>query len=204
MIPVLPLAYLPPVEYIAWLLQQKTVYFNSSDHFQKQTYRNRCVILGANGILKLSIPIVHQSGKAHQKGTEVSIFNEVSWQKQHWKSISIAYRSAPFFEFYEDDLKPHYETLNPNLWDWNFELLEKIMHMLNLPLSFKVVNFNPQQHNRMEHLLNAKVIPQKDFPSYTQVFSDRLGFHSNLSIIDLLFNLGPQSESYLRAIPTVI
>lgn len=204
MIPVLPLAYLPPVEYMAWLLQQKTVYFNNTDHFQKQTYRNRCVILGANGTLKLSVPIVHQSGKTHQKENEVCIFNEVRWQKQHWKSISIAYRSAPFFEFYEDDLKPHFETPSQNLWDWNFLLLEKITHLLDLSLSYKFVNFKPGQHKRMEHLLNAKVKHPKDFPSYTQVFSDRLGFKSNLSVIDLLFNLGPQSESYLRAIPTII
>ncbi len=200
MIPVLSPAYLPPVAYVAWLLQQKSVCFNTTDHFQKQTYRNRCVILGANSTLKLSVPIVHQTGKSHQKEKEVRIFNEVAWQKLHWKSISIAYRSAPFFEFYEDDLKSHFETSYDHLWEWNIQLLEKIMHLLNVPFSYSLVAFDPKQHQRMEYLLNAKSKTSKDLPPYTQVFSDRVGFQSNLSIVDLIFNLGPQSESYLSAI----
>ena len=200
MIPVISPAYLPPIEYVAWLLQQETLYFNTTDHFQKQTYRNRCEILGANGVLKLSIPITHQAQKTHQNEIEVIPFNSVPWQKQHWKSLSIAYRSAPFFEFYEYDLKPLFETQPHKLWDWNLLLIDKILSLLNLPFSYEVVSFDPEQHKRMEYLLNAKVQRPTLFPSYRQVFSDRLGFQANLSIVDLLFNLGPESEAYLNKI----
>ena len=87
MISLISPAYLPPINYVAWLQHQEKIYFNTADHYQKQTFRNRCEILDANGILKLSIPIKHKSKKIHQKEKSVEIHNEVPWQKQHWNCL---------------------------------------------------------------------------------------------------------------------
>lgn len=202
MISLLSPAYLPPIKYVAWLQHQEKVYFNTSDHYQKQTFRNRCEILGANGVLKLSIPIKHQSKKIHQKEKSVEIHNEVPWQKQHWKSISIAYRSAPFFEFYEPELLPYFETPQLRLWDWNIALMEKILSLIELPFTYELMDFDSQSHLRMEPLLDAKTKEVSNLPEYKQVFSEKFSFQGNLSIVDLLFNLGPQCEAYLKKIPT--
>ncbi|MDA9852300.1 WbqC family protein, partial [Flavobacteriaceae bacterium] len=104
MIPIVCPAYLPNVQYCNWILQQQQIHFTGSTTYQKQTFRNRSEIYGANGKLKLTVPIRHTHGIQKSLDQEVSIAYDTDWQKQHWKSICAAYRSAPYFEFYEADL----------------------------------------------------------------------------------------------------
>ena len=191
-------AYLPNIHYCSWIIAQKQAYFVRDTHFQKQTYRNRTEIYGANGKLKLTLPIVHNKSKSHQKEGEVQIANTTAWQKQHWKSISSAYRSSPYFEFYEADLISFYKEEVTHLMQFNLNLLNKIMELIEFSMSYKIVKWKKDNHQRMDDLVNAKKSLLINFEPYRQVFEEKNGFIPNLSIIDLLFNLGPDTLSYLQ------
>ncbi len=198
MIPVVCPAYLPNVFYCSWILTQTKVFFITDSYYQKQTIRNRSKIYGANGKLNITIPLEHTKKQIHQKDIEVCIANEISWQKQHWKSICLAYRSSPYFEFYERDLAPFYEKKITHLMHFNLEILLKILELIEAPLSYELVQWNGNKHKRMETLIDAKEkIEWKNEP-YTQVFDNKYGFLSNLSILDVIFNLGPDSSAYLK------
>jgi len=191
-------AYLPNIHYCSWIIAQKQPYFVRDTHYQKQTYRNRTEIYGANGKLKLTLPIVHNKSKSHQKEEEVQIAKTTAWQKKHWKSICSAYRSSPYFEFYEADLISFYKEEVTNLMQFNLDLLNKIMELIEFSISYKIVEWKKDNHRRMDDLVNAKKSVQINFVPYRQVFGEKNGFIPNLSIIDLLFNLGPATLNYLQ------
>ena len=191
-------AYLPNIRYCSWIIAQKQAYFVRDTHFQKQTYRNRTEIYGANGKLKLTLPIVHNKSKSHQKEGEVQIANTTAWQKQHWKSISSAYRSSPYFEFYEADLISFYKEEVTHLMQFNLNLINKIMELIEFSMYYKIVKWKKDNHQRMDDLVNAKKSLLINFEPYRQVFEEKNGLIPNLSIIDLLFNLGPDTLSYLQ------
>ena len=198
MIPVVCPAYLPNVFYCSWILNQTKVFFITDSYYQKQTIRNRSEIYGANGKLNITIPLEHTKKQIHRKDIDVCIANEISWQKQHWKSICLAYRSSPFFEFYERDLAPFYEKKITHLMHFNLQILLKILELIEAPLSYELVQWNGNKYKRMETLIDAKKkIKWKNEP-YTQVFDNKYGFLSNLSILDVIFNLGPDSSAYLK------
>lgn len=172
------------------------------DNFQKQTYRNRLYIYGANGRQSLIVPIKH-CGTNRQKYKDVKIENSFHWQKQHWKSLQTAYRTSPFFEFYEDDIAPFFKEKHDFLMDMNFKAMELIAECLQLELTFeKTTVFEKQlqvtEMRDLRFLVEAK--KEKDFPfeHYTQVFENKHGFIKNLSILDLLFNEGPNTVDYLE------
>ncbi|MDA0985413.1 MAG: WbqC family protein, partial [Bacteroidetes bacterium] len=148
MIPTLCPAYLPNVRYFAWMLAQDKVFFVNNTHFQKQTYRNRTEICGSNGILKLTLPTVH-SKEAHQKENEVLISDTIPWQKQHWRSICTAYRSSPYFEFYEQDLEPFYNNPSQLLFDFNLKILLQLLDLIESPISFEIIAFDKKKHERL-------------------------------------------------------
>ena len=198
MTPVVCPAYLPNIVYCSWLLVQNKVFFGEDTHFQKQTFRNRTEICGPNGRLKLTIPIVHSKSEKHQKENEVLIANTTDWQKHHWKSICTAYRSSPFFEFYEADLAHFYEKKATHLMDFNLALIQKTMELIENPFSYEIVGWDEKKHQRMDSLINAKKISNNKLGHYTQVFENKNGFLGNLSILDVLFNLGPETPSYLK------
>ena len=191
-------AYLPNIHYCSWIIAQKQPYFVRDTHFQKQTYRNRAEIYGANGKLKLTLPIVHNKSKSQQKEEEVQIAKTTAWQKQHWKSICSAYRSSPYFEFYEADLISFYKEEVTHLMQFNLDLLNKIMELIEFSMSYKIVEWKKDTHRRMDDLVNAKKSVQINFEPYRQVFEEKNGFIPNLSIIDLLFNLGPDTLNYIQ------
>jgi hypothetical protein len=191
-------AYLPNIIYCSWLLVQNKVFFGEDTHFQKQTFRNRTEICGPNGRLKLTIPIVHSKSEKHQKENEVLIANTTDWQKHHWKSICTAYRSSPFFEFYEADLAHFYEKKATHLMDFNLALIQKTMELIETPFSFEIVGWDEKKYQRMDFLINAKKMSNDKLGHYTQVFENKNGFLGNLSILDVLFNLGPETPSYLK------
>ena len=196
-------AYLPNVAYFAYLTKQETSYFATDTHYKKQTFRNRSEIYGANGKLNLIIPIIHKK-QTFQLEQDVEISYEINWQKEHWKSICSAYRSSPFFEYYEADLDPFFDKKTKSLFDFNLSLIEKIMMLLELPYSFQKISFNKEKDQRIDELLLAKKRPVIQQEKYIQVFVSKLGFIPNLSIMDALFNLGPNCAFYIKNAKTPI
>lgn len=187
-------AYLPSIRYMAWIVAKKEVSFVLTNNYQKQTYRNRTEIYGANGKLKLTIPISHNKFQKNQLDSEVKIFNDSSWQRDHWKSLESSYRSSPFFEFYEDDLYPFFHRRHEKLMDLNIALIKKIFSLLEIVIKFKKTN----KVDEFSELICAKQKTIYKIPTYHQVFNSKYGFIGNLSILDLIFNVGPESNNYLK------
>ena len=189
-------AYLPSIRYMAWMAAQNEVAFVKTNNYQKQTYRNRTEIYGPNGKLKLTIPILHKKNQIHQLDSEVEIYQESSWQKIHWKSLESSYRSSPFFEFYEDDLYPFFHQKQRRLMDLNISLIKKIFSLIDIEIVIK----NTKEIYEFRELLDAKKNSVYKTPIYNQVFNSKHGYINNLSILDLIFNLGPDSNFYLKKI----
>lgn len=193
--------YLPPVYYFKSLINSENVVLDVNEFFIKQTYRNRCTILGANGTQDLIVPIKNRNSKMRMKDVEIA--NNENWQKNHWKSIESAYRKSPFFEYYEHDLNSFYSTKKyTNLVAFNSELVTKINQLLNLKIElqftedyFQKTPLDMDYRTAISPKNKQLIFNQKE---YIQVFSDKLGFQSNLSIVDLLFNEGPNSLNYLK------
>lgn len=172
------------------------------DNYQKQTYRNRYHICTDQGLHKLSIPIKHVGGQdGRQKYAEVQIDNGYKWQQQHWRTLQTAYRTSPFFEFYEDELAPLFEKRFTHLMDFNWAGIEFMTDALLLDFPKEktaAYSGNPEAAADLRILVNAKKGPKPETRPYTQVFSDRHGFIGNLSTLDLLFNEGSNALSYLK------
>tara|TARA_B100001175_G_C19169260_1_gene476697 strand:- start:63 stop:647 length:585 start_codon:yes stop_codon:yes gene_type:complete len=189
-------AYLPPVSFFKKIINLKTLYFSISTNYQKQTYRNRCIICTPNGIQNLIIPIKHnQNNKSYNK---TEIYNQLNWQKNHWKAIKSAYNSSPFFEYYLDDFDLFYKKEYKFLYNFNYDIFLQILKCIEL-------NINVRKTNKIVNYIDLKKIldPKKNrenYNNYSQVFIRKNGFHSDLSIIDLIFNLGPRTNEYLNSI----
>lgn len=194
--------YFGPISQFVAIANAEALIFENEDNYQKQTYRNRMYIYGANGKLSLNIPIKHTGDKTqHQKFREVRIENEFNWQKQHWKSLQTAYRTSPFFEFYEDDFQPLYQKKHEFLMDFNYECLDLLQDCLQLDLEAEKTGeyiMEPPSHIiDSRGLVNAKKENVISLEPYNQVFGSKFGFINDLCILDLLFNEGPSSGSYL-------
>ncbi|MDR7208850.1 WbqC family protein [Flavobacterium piscis] len=191
--------YFPSISHFAVMAQSENITFEMEDNFQKQTNRNRTYIYSPNGIQLLNIPVKH-SKNTHQKTKDVLIENEFDWQKQHFKSLEAAYRSSPFFEFFEDDITPVFQKKHTFLMDLNMEVLEITAKCLRMKLEFdKTSEYFHEAVNISDfrYLANGK----KDinsFERYQQVFDDKHGFINNLSVLDLLFNEGKFAMDYLK------
>ena len=195
--------YFPSIANFVAMLKADTVYFEVCDNYQKQTYRNRALIFAANGKLLLNIP-VHHTQNNRQLYKNIKIAYTTNWQSLHWKSIQSAYYSSPFFEFYADELQPLFEVQDTFLMDYNLKCLEVILECLQLKLDIKtttVFEKHPINSIDLRGLVNHRKEIAQDFTPYKQVFDDKHGFHSNLSILDLLFNEGPMAATYLKAQP---
>ncbi len=198
----LHLPYFGPVSHFKEVVKSALIWFENEDNYQKQTYRNRTYIYGANGKLILNIPIKHLNSpgvKQHQKYKDVRIENDFKWQKQHWKSLKSAYQTSPFFEFYEDDLAPLFHNQENFLMEFNYKCFHLVCDCLQLQVNYKKTGAyikQPEGVNDMRGLINAK----KDvvIPIYNQVFQEKEGFIPDLSILDLMFNEGPNAVNYLK------
>lgn len=193
--------YFPSIATFVAIVKAETVTFEMMDNFQKQTYRNRSYIYAANGKLQLSIPVIY-SQKNRQQYKDVIIANDYNWQDIHWKSLESAYRTSPFFEFYADELEPLFKTPFENILAFNLKCFEVICECLQLDLEYSKTDTYEKEPENIEdyrHLVNAKKEPSYNFNNYTQVFSEKHGFISNLSILDLLFNEGTNALSYLES-----
>ncbi|KAA6323235.1 hypothetical protein EZS27_027305 [termite gut metagenome] len=194
-------SYLAPVEYYTKLLKYDNVYIEQHDHYIKQTYRNRCTIATPDGTSALSIPVVH-AGNMKCLMKDVRISEHGNWQHVHWNAIESAYNNTPYFEYYKDDFYPFYENKYPFLVDFNEELCNLICKLIDItPTTKRTVEYKT---NCLPNEFDFREIihPKKDFRTedpefvpypYYQVFENRHGFIPNASIIDLLFNMGPES-----------
>ncbi|SHJ41297.1 WbqC-like protein family protein [Arenibacter nanhaiticus] len=183
---------------------QNNICWEVHDNYQKQTFRNRCYIATDIGMHMLNIPIKHEkktSGK--QKYSELKIDNSYQWQRQHWRTLQTAYRTSPFFEFYEDELAPLFENEYKFLMEYNLATTAAVCDCLQIKMpttrtsEFKK-DLGPDKDGRFLILSKKEVALEQ--PEYVQVFDDRHHFIKNLSILDLLFNEGPNALSYLKSI----
>jgi hypothetical protein len=172
--------------------------------WQKMSFRNRCIIAGANGLLHLSIPV--EGGRhSDQMIREVKIDNSHRWQILHWRSIISAYNRSPWFVFYKDEMQVFYHSKYAWLWDWNLDLLYWTIKKLNIDVEISLTESWQKDYPPHGFLdMRNRVLPKnfgsfvEDCPVYKQVFEDRIGFRSNLSIIDLLFCEGPNAARLLK------
>jgi len=191
--------YFPSISHFTAMVQADTITFETEDNFQKQTNRNRMYIYSPNGMQMLNIPVKH-SPVLHQKFKDVKLENAFNWQKQHWKSLEAAYRTSPFFEYFEDDIRPVFEKEHTFMMDLNFEVMEIVTDCLGMDFSYsKTTEYfaEPADKADFRSLANGK----KDtsvFEPYTQVFEEKHGFINNLSILDVLFNEGRYAMEYLK------
>lgn len=192
-------SYFPTISNYVAMAQADSITFEVEDNFQKQTNRNRTYIYSPNGIQLLNIPIKHTKER-HQKTKEVRLETAFDWQKQHFKSLEAAYRTSPFFEYFENELTPIFNKKHIFLMDLNFETMEIISKCLRMKFDFKrtteyfhevsnYTDFRPLVNGKKEIML---------FENYTQVFGEKYGFINNLSILDLLFNEGKFALDYLK------
>lgn len=193
--------YFPSIVQMVAVAKAKEVVFETEDNYQKQSYRNRAYIAHSNGILLLNVPVKHSKEKQHQKYKEVRTEDNFPWQQLHWKSLQSAYRTSPFFEYYEDDLEPFFLQPAPELMAHNLAIFNLICDLTGLTptLSFtKEFIKNPEEVTDLRGLANAKNKKEYALETYTQVLEANHGFLPNLSILDLLFNEGPNTITYLE------
>ncbi len=198
---VFPLFYLPNVEFFKNLLNHRTnkVLIEKQENYPKQTSRNRTVIAGPNGKLNLTVP-VKKGNENHTPYKEIRISNADDWQRIHWQSLETSYRSSSYFEFYEDIFHPFYHNKFDFLFDYNVALLDVVLKAIKLPIDYNFTTDYVKTYTDKDdfrNTLNWKNESGYNNNPYFQVFEDRIGYQNNLSIVDLLFNQGPQTLKFL-------
>lgn len=206
----LSIAYMAPIQYFTKIVGYQQIYIEYCESYMKQSFRNRTVILAANGPLQLSIPVA-DGPRAKGPIRDLKLSFDQPWQMMHWRGISSAYNSSPFFEYYADDLAPFFhEKKWKYLFDFNIDIQNAILKAINLKVMIKpteeyyLQGIVPGSIDDFRYTIHPKEQKQEPdlhfFPTpYTQVFNEKWGFVPNLSILDLLFSEGPQTISHLRA-----
>ena len=189
--------YFSPISQYQALLNSNSITFEVEDNYQKQTYRNRCYIYGANGKQLLNIPVSIAKSTKKTKSKDILVENS-NWQKQHYKSFEAAYNHSPFFEFYKDDLQKIFSKKYTYLLDVNLDSFNFIKNALELPIEYKFSKtYEENKPNDFRDLADSKKKVEISFLSYIQMFDQKFGFLKNLSILDLLFMEGPNSINFL-------
>lgn len=196
---VLPSSCFAPIVQFSLIVSEPKYAIEAKEHFIKQSYRNRYEIYGANGLLSLTIPV--KKWKNHEAIENIEVSYDEDWQKLHWRSIESAYRASPFFEFYEEEIKPLIFLSEINLLKRNLLVEKGIKRIIGINSTAQfTANFEPNQPDWRSIINPKNKVQMESFPfaKYIQVFEEKHGFISNLSILDLLFNLGPESKTYLK------
>ena len=191
--------YFPNIHQFTQIIKANNILFEVGDNYQKQTFRNRTYIYGANGKLGLFIPVIH-SHKNRELFKDVKISYESNWMDLHLKSLQSAYRSSPYFEYFEDDFIKLYSEKEKFLADFNIKCIRLISNLLDLDLDYKISGEYVEKTNDiidLRDLSNARKEKKIDTPKYIQVFESKHGYINNLSILDLIFSEGPNSVSLI-------
>ncbi|MFN5439864.1 MAG: WbqC family protein [Bacteroidota bacterium] len=190
------LQYFPSVNYIFTLVKAKNIHFSGFGRYRKSSFLNKMEVPGSNGVVKMSIPIKGGRGiKVSYANTQIDPGS--GWQEIHFRTISSIYGNAPFFPFYQNELRALYSADLTNLFTWNilcFDFFVKNAKMSNL-IQFKVAE---QEDDEIQPHLQHPILNNTQLPPYNQVFSDRIGFIPNMSCLDLLMNLGPDCSTYMH------
>ncbi len=198
----LPIAYLPPIDWFIYFLFGEKILIEQHETYRKQTYRNRCEIATANGKLSLTIPVIKVHGN-HTKTKDIIVSNHQNWQIQHWRALVAAYANSPFFMYYRDDIEHFYFDEVDHLMVFNLAFLEKIMELTGIKKAFELTHefkVNPDGLIDLRSEITPKTAnSQLSIPEYYQTFQEKNGFMPALSIIDLLFNIGPETIDFLKA-----
>ncbi len=195
-------AYFPPISYMSLIAQSDLVYIEAHENYQKQSYRNRCYIAGPNGKQMLNIPVIKTNGN-HTLITEVQLSEQMNWKKHHWNSIQTAYNSSPFMLYYEDEIKAIFFAQHQSLWELNMQLLELMIELLQLNTEIKTTTsfeINVDEIKDFRQVINPKKEDGITYPNYIRVYEDKNEFMPNLSILDLLFNMGPEAGTYIKSL----
>lgn len=193
-------AYFSPILHYALMVQSEAYSIEAEEHFVKQSFRSRCEIYGANGKLNLVVPL--KKWRNHSNTKEIEVSYEENWQKLHWRSIVSSYRASPYFEFYEEEIEPLVFLKESKLIERNQRIEEELKSILKISTPSSITTeYLPSSTNDWRGILhpkNKKIREEVNFSTYIQVFESKHGFIPNLSILDLLFNLGPDSKKYLQ------
>ena len=196
-------AYFAPIPFYSLVVNSEKIYIERYENFTKQTFRNRCVILGANGPISLIVPIVKGRGiKVLIKDLKISY--DVDWQRNHWRTIFSAYNSSPYFDYFKDDVLPFFEIKEKFILDYNLKINEAICDLLEIENNIVLTEDFEKTGNGTTNLRevispkNKQLNCQFQTKKYTQVFSEKFDFVPNLSILDLLFNEGPNCCTILE------
>lgn len=196
----LPTAYLPPIHYFSYLAAAERVLIEQFETYPKQTYRNRCEIMTANGKFSLTIPVIKTFGN-HTKTSDIGISSHQNWQLVHWRTIESAYANSPYFLYYKDQLLPFYQKKFHNLLHYNNGLLKVILEMLGLDKKVELTTSYLKDFAEgldLRSTINPKrQVEDFSFREYYQIFADKQGFLPGLSILDLIFNMGEQAVEVL-------
>lgn len=203
MVSLLTSTYFGPVQWYQKLNQSDCCLIERHDHFVKQTYRNRCVIATTSGLQALTVPIERYEG-AHCEMRDIRISDHGSWRHLHWNALQSAYGESPFFEFYADDLRPFFERRWKFLFDFNTAITRKMCELLDIhpQIAFTEAYASAEEEGVTD--FRDAIRPKHPLPDdgfrprrYYQVYEQKHGFQPNLSILDLLFNEGPEAILYL-------
>ena len=200
--------YFGPIQWYQKLYRYDQTLIEQYDSYQKQTYRNRCVIATANGLQALTVPVEHQANNQEliansSKVKDLRISDHNQWRRVHWNALQSAYSESPFFDYYADDIRPFFEKKYEFLVDFNENIRQTVCDLLDIhPQVSYTTDFSrqPSDIDDYREVINAKH-PQVDDDfqprRYWQVFEGKHGFQANLSILDLLFNMGNEAVFYL-------
>ena len=192
-------AYLAPVEYFSLFSQADEVFIESEENYVKQSYRNRCYILSAHGSQLLSVP-VYQGSRHKTPIKKIRIDYSKRWQQVHLRAIIASYNSSPFFQFYFENIERIITARNEFLLDLNLELIKSVLKMLKLEIKLSyTAGFLPKSgaENDFRYKISPKEKSHYQAKEYVQVFDNGKGFVRGMSILDLLFNMGPEAINYL-------
>lgn len=198
--------YFGPIQWYQKLYRYDQVLIEQHDSYQKQTYRNRCVIATANGLQALTVPVEHNSQLSlltSQLVKDIRISDHNQWRRVHWNALQSAYSESPFFEYFQDDIRPFFEKKYDYLVDFNETIRQTICDLIDIHPQIQYSTDYQKQAEGVDdfrEVINAKH-PQADADfqprRYWQVFEGKHGFQANLSILDLLFNMGKEAIFYL-------
>lgn len=194
-------SYLPPCGYVSAILKASEFFIELYETYPKQTFRNHACIYGPNGKQILSIPVTKPGGN-HTLTKDVLIANSQSWQRIHWRAIETAYSNSPYFLYYQDYFRPFYEKPFELLADFNAEILLTVFRLLQFDADCRFTGSYEKHPSSLADHRNDLTSKHASAlcPVYTQTFSERHGFIPNLSVLDLIFNLGPEAKEYLLTV----